>query len=193
MAFNTDPVTSDPPDMGPSGKAAVADHHVDAVERHCRSFRAPPAQRSCRSRCRYPACRNARRTRPLAQNSTCAVQGKAHRYPACAGQSPAQDLAVAAHRADSRRALLPAEFLCADFVALLKCRDENGLFLSLSSFSASFSIAACSGSIFNSSASSFIADSSAYKPGTAPGPRIHMGAPKLRCTVALVTSRFGTL
>ena len=32
MAFNTDPVTIDPPDIGPIGKRAVAKDHVDAIE-----------------------------------------------------------------------------------------------------------------------------------------------------------------
>jgi hypothetical protein len=73
-----------------------------------------------------------------------------------------------------------------------RCRDENGMLL-LSSLSASLIRRSWSGSIFSSSANSFIADSVPNKPGTAPGPRIQMGVPKCRFTVAPVTSRLATL
>src|SRR6185312_13052498 len=55
-----------------------------------------------------------------------------------------------------------------------KCRDENGFPL-LSSVNVSFFSRSSTGSILSLIASSSIADSTANRPGTAPGPRIGHG------------------
>src|SRR5207302_5569431 len=73
-----------------------------------------------------------------------------------------------------------------------KWRDENGM-SNDSSFFGSLRTRSLTGSILSWSASSFIADSVAYSPGTAPGPRMGVGEPTLRLARPAVTRRLGTL
>ena len=108
---------------------------------------------------------------------------QAHRHPTCAGKSPAKDLAVAPHRADLRRAAFPSEFLRAHFktfaemprrkrhlLVFIRCRRRSGC-----------AVEAGPSSIHPPARS--LPTQGAYKPGTAPGPRMYMGAPRLRCTM----------
>ena len=162
MAFSTDPVTIDPPDMGlREENCRRGSHRCDRGE--CRSSRARPARRSCRFRCRYPACRTGRKRAHWHGIPPCAVHGRRSATQLAPARPQPRIFAVAPHRADLRRAPFPAEFLCAHFKAFAKMPRRERHLLVFVFFGVVQNAQACSGSIFSSSANSFIADSSAYK------------------------------
>ena len=98
--------------------------------------------------------------RPLEQNSTVAVQGS--RSATQLAPAMPQPRILPSRRIEPISGLRCSQpnFFAPTSKHSRKCREEKGMLL-LSSFSASFSIRSCSGSIFSSSASSFMPDSSA--------------------------------
>jgi hypothetical protein len=78
--------------------------------REVKFSRRRPEPISCKCRCRYPATPS-RLAPTVFEDLHAGVAGEALRHPGARGHSPAEDLIALSHRTDSRRALIPAEFL----------------------------------------------------------------------------------
>src|SRR5579863_1329552 len=83
-------------------------------------------------------------------------------------------------------------FSAPSFMHSTRWREVNGRLL-LGSFGGSLIRRSCTGSILSLIASSSMADSSPYIPGTVPGQRIAVGEPTLRLTTLERTIRLGVV
>ena len=122
-----------------------------------------------------------RRARGRRCSSTRTSQCEALGDPRTARHAPADDHAVFASSSRlARCALLPPELLCAQFVALGNVARGERDVEALVALRARCANATRRDPFSKASASSSRADSVAKSPGTAPGPRIEVGAPTLR-------------